>query len=203
VAFLNNVMENKSDIQIILKKLSSKEIDILIGEAKNFPYLVAGDRKRWTSFSKAYVMYKENQLVASCSVIELEKYIKLGPFIVLEKHQGKRYASLLVSEIIRKNKHVSIYIGSYTPAIWHLAEKYSFKRIKSFFILPNVIRKYIIIQSLKNSRMSFMTEYLKKRIYKNSDYRYYVLEHNQVCNSLISNKQTKRFLFTESGCFFN
>ena len=66
------------------KKLSDKEIDMLVEEIKKFPNPLTG-KKVWQAFKQVYIATSQKDLIGVCAISELKNWIKLGPFVVFQK----------------------------------------------------------------------------------------------------------------------
>jgi hypothetical protein len=146
---------NSPLMQYEKRELRNSEIDNLISDIKKVPYLIAGNRKRWKKINLFYIAKTGSDLIGVCGIVYLKNCIKLGPFVILEKHRGKGFGKILIDKILIDHPKHNFFIGSETPSVWKIALNFGFKQT-AFLKIPFEIRKYLIfqiIQSLFNFSM--------------------------------------------------
>jgi len=166
------------ETKIVKRNLNNDEIDQLIADVKRVPQLMAGDRKRWRKYTYFYVLFVDDFFAGVCAVVTLKNWIKLGPFVVLEKYRGKGLGKIIMSQITKDYSSENIFIGSPTPAVWRIISNLGFKEVPIWH-LPWEIKKYMIdniAQSLAN--ITIVKEFIGKREFKREKYRCFLKTHS-------------------------
>jgi hypothetical protein len=143
------------------RKLNTDEIDQLITEVKKVPQLIAGDRKRWQKFNMAYIAYNDKEFIGICEIVVLHNWIKLGPFVVMEKYRGNGYGKFIMNQILKDYQGHNIFIGSPTPAVWAIARSNKFKEV-NFLNVSWVVQKYLIKNTIESCRRGIIGEFIRK-----------------------------------------
>lgn len=168
-------------IKIIKRPLLNKEINLLIADIKLFPDLVYVGRKKWLSFKNIYVAEKERDLLGVCVIYELKNWIKLGPLVVLKKHQGKGIGKTLIKKIVKDLKEKNIFITSSNPLVKKIALSMDFE-VRSFFSLPYGIKLFLIKQLIEYVGLTFFIETLRKKIIFNKKSYLFFIKHGNYIN---------------------
>jgi hypothetical protein len=161
-------------IKIVKRTLHQEEINILIEEIKKFPNPVFCTKKRWQNFKCVYIILNNNKLVGICEVIKINNWIKLGPFIVLQKYQGKGYGKMIFQKIIDDYPNNNLFVGSRNPAVHKIAVNLGFKEELSFWKLPNEIKSTLFDQILESFHFEYLKELIRKRSIQQGPYRYFI-----------------------------
>ncbi len=160
---------------VVWRKLHRGEADILSEQTRSFPDLGFVNIKRGVSFDTLPILMVEGKLAGVLGLYHLSKWIKLGPFVILEKYQGKGYGKKLFKEVVSKFNDRNIYIGSSHPAVWKLARNSGFWETNDFFSLPWEIKKYLVLYFMKRLDLDYIVDGLKKLIhYRKRKYRYFL-----------------------------
>jgi hypothetical protein len=155
------------------RRLSDKEIDLLVNEIRKFPNPLTG-RKTWSLLKEVFIVSTGNDLVGVCGVIKLKNWIKLGPFVVFEKFHNKGFGKRLFNSIITQYFDSNLFVGSRNPAVAKIALRFNFKEIKSIWELPSVIRWYLLRYMLKTLNLDTLREFIRKKPTSEGPYRYFI-----------------------------
>lgn len=161
-------------IVIEKKTLNDSEVNLLNKEIKKFPNPVFLTKNHWKELSFAYISNVEGSLAGICSITKLDKWYKLGPFIVLEKHQRKGIGKMLFKKIVEDNKNNNLFIGSRNPAVWSIAKNLGFKEEVNFWNLSNDVKSYLIRNLFLSLDLDFMKELFRKRSVNQGKYRFFL-----------------------------
>lgn len=131
-------------------------------------------------FPIVYVAEAKEKLAGILVAIPLSKWIKLGPFIILRKYQGKGLGNKLFTYVINKHKMNDLYISSSNSKVCHLAVKNGFS-LTSFFHLPWEIKRYLFDYLLQRLNGMFIIDDIIKKIrYHRGTYRYFIKSANRI-----------------------
>lgn len=161
-------------INIEKRKLSDKEIDFLTEEVRKFPNPVVANKKRYKEFSPVYTAKINNNLIGVCAVIKLKDWLKLGPFVILKKYQGKGYGKMILKEIAEDYSNENLFIGSRNPAVVKIATGLGFEEISNFFSLPSTIKLYLVQNIFSSLSSDYFRELRRKGSVREGPYRYFV-----------------------------
>lgn len=150
-------------LQIGKRMLTRAEQDIISREIRKFRNPVYFSRKHWEEVTGAYVAEEINGLAGICGISPLKQWIKLGPFVVLAKYQGKGIGKQIMQTAVNENKNKYLFIGSRNHAVWAIAENFGFRE-KSVIALPWEVQQYL----LGTSKWFLDPEYIRELIRKNS-----------------------------------
>lgn len=110
------------------RKLSDREIKILIEEIKRTPYMAGHSWREWRNFSDVFVAEINGELAGVSVVIDLGfNWVEIGAIYVLEKYRrakiGKKLFDQAYSYAVSEKKN--IYIVSRNPIVkkWMLDKK--------------------------------------------------------------------------------
>lgn len=165
-------------LTIVKRKLKSKEIDLLNKEVKKFPNPVFLTKNHWKELNFAYIANIGGNLAGICSITKLEKWHKLGPFIVLEKYHGIGIGKMLLKKIVKENENNNLFIGSRNPVIWFIVKKLGFKEELNFWSLSGDVKSYLIKNLLWSLDLEFMKELFRKRSVNQGKYRFFLRKKN-------------------------
>lgn len=158
------------NISISKRKLKGEEIDLFINEIKNFPNPVAPKRRQWEVFDPVYILSKDSELIGICSVTRLKKWVKLGPFVILRKYQGKGYGKTIIEAMVKDYSNDNLFIGSRNPHVGKIAADLGFKEVNKLD-LPDKIKSYLVRNMLDNLSVNFIKELIRKKSIKEGKYR--------------------------------
>jgi GNAT superfamily N-acetyltransferase len=130
--------------------------------------------KHWKELNTAYIANVGGKLAGICSITKLDNWYKLGPFIVLEKYQGKGIGKMLLKKIVQDNEKNNLFIGSRNPAVWKIAKNLGFKEELNFWNLASDIKSYLIRNLLWSIDLEFMKELFRKRSVNQGKYRFFL-----------------------------
>lgn len=163
-------------LQIEKRKLTDKEIEILIEEVNKFFSPIVGYKDKWQNFDTVYIATDNNQLVGVCGVEYVKNWRMLHPFVVLEKYQGHGIGSLLMENVIKESKGKNIFIGSQNVAVTKIASKYKFKTIHNVLALPLVVKIYLLKFTLDSINFRFMRALIYKRFMPRGKFQCFIKE---------------------------
>lgn len=162
-------------MRIIRRKLREDEMQKLVDNTKSFPDLNYIDSTLWRKFEKPYVLKVDNDFIGACQVYELKDWIKIGPFVLLQKYHGKGYGKTLLNQILIDYVDKNVFIASSNTALKHLLKKSNFRQISSYFNLPINIKLFLIKQIVELLHINMITEFIRKRlIFKRDKLNFYI-----------------------------
>lgn len=159
------------------RKLTNKEVDLLIHDTKFFPSLIYVSKKRWLGFKNPYIIEEGNNFVGVCMIYELKDWIKIGPLIVLKKYQGKGFGKKLLYQIVKDYKNKNIFITSSNPNVKKILDKFNFIYVNSYFSLPLKMRLFLIKQLYEHISLNMLIEFIRKKLISNDEKRYYFVKY--------------------------
>lgn len=160
---------------VVWRKLNKDEADILSEQTRSFSDLGFVNVERWLSFDTLPILMVDRQFAGVLGLYYLSSWIKLGPFVVLQKYQGKGYGRKLFQEVVSKYHDRNIYIGSSHLAVWKLARNSGFWETNDFFSLPREIKEYLVIYFVKRLDLDYIVDGTKKlACYRKREYRYFL-----------------------------
>lgn len=127
----------------------------------------------WKKFGPVYVATDGNQFVGVCNAVKLNGWTKIGPLVVVEKHQEKSYDKQLLAFVVNRIEENNIFIGSSNPKVISIARSLKFKET-TFSKLPNSIKSYLLHYSLARINPTFLANALRKRLHTRYKYHYFV-----------------------------
>lgn len=157
------------------RKLRPEEINLLTEEIKKFPNPVFITKKRWQKFDCVYVATKNKELIGICSIVKTNNWIKLGPFIIMQKHQGQGYGKIIVNHIVKSNLNNNFFIGSRHPAVHKIAKDLGFKEELNFWQLPKEVKITLFDHFLESLNIMYLKELIRKRSIQQGRYRFFYL----------------------------
>lgn len=157
------------------RRLTEKEITLLINDARIFPDIAYVSRTRWSRFAQPYIIEDNNVFVGVCAVYYFDKWIKLGPLEILKKFHGKGMGKRLLHRVVNDHNNHSIVLASSNPVVQHIAETLSFKNIPQFLSLPKIVQLFLLRQLIEHLNMSFFYEGIRKKFFLNrKNIKYYI-----------------------------
>jgi len=162
------------------RKLRDEEIDVLVEEIKKFPNPITG-KKSWKTFEKVYIAKTlQNNLIGVCGTKKLNNWIKIGPFVVFEKYQGKGFGKKILDVLVGDYPQDDLFIGSRSPAVAKIATKLGFEEIVNILSVPNEIRWYLFTYIFENLSLEFFKECMRKKPTSEGPYRYFVRKRENI-----------------------
>ncbi len=161
-------------MKITKRKLTDKEIDILIEEMRNFPDVGLYTKNQWKSFQNIYIAGNNDHFIGVCVVISLKKWVKIGPVIILKSFQGKGYGRQLLQFVVSILKDKNLYIGSSNIRVGKIMERLKFQRINTFIDLPREIKVYLVKHFFQRINWEYLFDAVPKIFKKSGKYRYFV-----------------------------
>lgn len=153
------------NVSIVRRKLTPPEIFELIENIRLFPNLAYVSPRRWKQFINPYCLLLDGHLAGVCQIYSFNKWIKLGPLVLLAKHQGKGLGKLLLTKIITNHKNRHIFIVSSNPKVQHIIECNNFQRISDYFSLPKEVQLFLIKQLIEHLNLLFLIEIIRKKLF--------------------------------------
>jgi N-acetylglutamate synthase-like GNAT family acetyltransferase len=114
---------------------------------------------------KFYVARQNGTFVGMCAVDQVDKYYKLGPFIVLSQYRGRGYGTQLFAHVMKELEGETLFVGSSNPTIRKIIEKHGFEPIQRKDI-PRCSKVYFLKYMLKILSLSFLLDAFKKWMIK-------------------------------------
>jgi N-acetylglutamate synthase-like GNAT family acetyltransferase len=161
------------EIKIEKRRLTDEEIDLLVKEIRKFPNPLIG-KKSWQSLEKVYIASHENDLVGVCAINELNKWIKLGPFVVFEKYHHQGLGKKILESICQEYSNANLFVGSRNPAVAKIAMRLGFHEVATIRLLPGTIRFYLIKNIFENLNIDYIKEFIRKKPTQEGPYRFFV-----------------------------
>ena len=150
-------------VTITKRPLNDVEIDLLMKDVRSYPDLVYVKRTRFQSFKNAYVIEEDGQFVGICGVyVVADRWIKLGPFAFLRKHQGKGYGKLLMNQIVSDHADKNVFITSSNVAEQRIIEAHNFQEVSGYLCLPWEVQLFLIKRFHEHLHIKLATEYFRK-----------------------------------------
>ena len=144
-------------------------------DVRLFPDLVFVSRARWRRLIDPYVLEVDRVFAGVCGVYSFDRWIKLGPFVLLKKYHGCKLGKLLLKTIVDDHPSIPIFITSSHPAVQHAVESFKFQQISSFFSLPREVQCFLIRQIMEHMNMSFLYEAIRKKFFlQGGERKFYV-----------------------------
>lgn len=162
-------------LRITQRKLIPMEIEKIVSQMKRFPHVGFIDKKGWNSFGRVFVTMKENKLVGVCATFQLQNWVKIGPLLILEEFQNKRYGRTIFNFVVNYYKKMDLYVGSSNPKVWKMTKDLKFKKVNSIAKLPREIKIYLIRYFLDRLSISFFIDAIRKKlVLRNRSYCYFL-----------------------------
>ena len=161
-------------VMIKERQLTKQEIDILALETKKSIHIGYIAPHVWREFDYIFVASDGNNLLGVCVVVPLKRYLKLGPVVVVEEHQGKGVGSKLLSAIIKSLGHHNLYIGSSNVQIKKIILKLGFTEVR-YLQLSLEIMMYLLSYIWQRGSLLYLQDSLAKIFrHRRGKYRYYL-----------------------------
>ncbi|MFA7243890.1 MAG: GNAT family N-acetyltransferase [Patescibacteria group bacterium] len=148
--------------EIVFRRLTKKESEILTNEVRNTPNIVAVPINRWRSFDKMFVFEDEKGIGGVCALDYFGKdWAEIADFIVLPRLRGKGIGRKLFDKAFGylKIHQYNIYIVSRNPLVIGMMEKAVFNIYQNFFQMPWPV---IWHSTKKTLNLAVMTEFVRK-----------------------------------------
>lgn len=156
------------------RRLTESEIDELIKEMRHFPDVGLYTKNQWKGFKHIFIADENNHLIGVCVVIQLNKWVKIGPVIILKNYQGKGYGKEVLKFVTEKYKDNNIYIGSSNQRVQMIMESLKFRKVSNFLNLSTEIKLYLIKHFFSRINWDFMVDSIPKLFKKSGKYIYLV-----------------------------
>lgn len=163
-------------LSISNRKLNRSERELLEKESRKFPDIALIEEKVWRRWNKIYVAMENNKFVGVCVVIQLRDWKKIGPLLILEKYQNRRYGKLLISHVVNEHQNTNIYIGSSNPKVWQMAQDLKFKKVNNVWRLPTEIIIFLVNNFFQRLSLEFLLDAIQKPIIRRK--YYYFLKYS-------------------------
>ena len=163
-------------MRISKRILRDSETDILVRQLRDFPHVGWVSASGWRKVGDVYVATEKQEFVGICRFVVLPHWIKLGPFVVTKKFQGKGYGGQLLKHVIDDLKGNNLYIGSSNPVVGKLALQNGFQRESNYLRLPGEIQRYLIAYLFERLNSTFIRDQINKQLtqIKGKLYYYYL-----------------------------
>ncbi len=156
------------------RKLTKQEINILAQETRKSIHIGYIAPPVWGKFRRVFVASNGNNLLGVCVVVPLKRFLKLGPVVVLEEHQGKRIGSKLLSAVVNTLCHNNLYIGSSNVQIRKIILKLGFNEVR-YLQLPLEVMRYLLGYIWQRGSLQYLQDSLAKIFrHRRGKYRYYL-----------------------------
>lgn len=158
-------------ISIKRRSLTGPEVTCLMQDVRLFPDIAYVSLVRWRRLSDPYVLEVDRMFSGVCGVYSFDRWIKLGPLVLLKKYHGYKLGKHLLKTIIDDHPNISIFITSSHPAVQHTIESFGFQQVSSFFSLPKEVKRFLIRQITEHMNISFLYEAIRKRFFLRKEKR--------------------------------
>ncbi|OGF99975.1 hypothetical protein A2Y99_01470 [Candidatus Gottesmanbacteria bacterium RBG_13_37_7] len=157
------------------RKLVDAEIVLINEEIRKFPDIAYVNNSIWKKFECVYIAYSNNQFIGICVVVMLNDWVKIGPFVILQKYQGKGYGKKLLTYVIKKQKNINIFVGSSNKKVAKILSKLGFIQNTNTFKLSREIKLYGLGYFLESLNLTFLKELIRKKLlFKRGKFFYYL-----------------------------
>lgn len=157
------------------RSLSKKEASLLTKDIEDFPDLMYVSEARFLHLPSTYVAEVDDQFAGVCGVYEFGSWIKLGPLVALQKFHGMGIGRALIEAVLKDFPGRNIHISSSNEKVQKIVTSLGFLELKSFFILPNIVKKYLLGQLVAMLSLKLIVEDIRKTIkYSRASLRWYV-----------------------------
>ena len=163
------------EVTLATRRLTEKESDMLVEEIKKFPNPFT-DKKTWLGLEKVCIAYVQENLAGVCGARQLAGWIKLGPFVVFEKYQGKGLGRTIIERVIKNYPHENLFIGSRNKKVMKLAISLGFREEKHIWRLSGSILRYLIENMCVNISPYNFKEFIRKKSIQEGPFRFFVRE---------------------------
>jgi GNAT superfamily N-acetyltransferase len=160
--------------RIVKRNLTEIEISSLTEETKKSIHIGLIKPILWKKFKDIYVFEIDGELAGICAIFFLKKWIKIGPLLVLEKHQGKGVGKALLKKIVAKHPKSNLYIGSSNTKVKKIAICHEFKETE-FIHLPFEIKIYLLSYIYNRFGIDYFIDAIKKKTKCKEKYVFYCL----------------------------
>ncbi|MBP9690703.1 GNAT family N-acetyltransferase [Candidatus Woesebacteria bacterium] len=161
---------------IIRRPLTDDEIDLLMSDIATYPDLPFIKKSRFRTFGAPYIMMENGDFVGICGVFDVdEKWMKIGPFVLLRNFHGKGYGKQIMGQIIADSHHKNKFIMSSNIAVQKIVEKQNFHELSGFWTVPINIKMFLLRSIPDHLHLFLITEFIRKLfLMKRGRMKYYV-----------------------------
>ena len=156
------------------RKLTTKEIDLLILEIKKTSFMAGHSRREWHNFSNVFAAEVEGKIAGVCVVIDLGfNWVEIGAIIVLEKYRGLKIGKQLFEQSYEfaKKQNKNIYIVSRNPIVKKWMKERGMILANHVFNLPfpiiwhDFVMFFSLFRIIEFFRKSFLYRNMPEYIY--------------------------------------
>ncbi len=179
-------------MNISKEKLTIQEINLLYEESKKSPDIGLINEKVWKQFKNIFILKNGKELIGVCVAVELKKWVKLGPIIIVGRYQGKGYGRLILTHVVKYYRNINLYIGSSNLKVVKIIRSLKFRKIGGFLSLPKEVRFYILFTYfIQRFSFEYVIDAFKKLLtYKREKYHYF-LKYDKTYGDVIKLVQEK------------
>ena len=151
-------------LTILKRPLTRGEALLLIKDIQGYPDLMYVSEKRFLDLSCTYVVEVDEQFAGVCGVYEFGSWIKLGPLVALQKFHGIGIGRALIETVLKDSPRRNVHISSSNEKVQKIVSSLGFQAHKSFFMLPNVVKKFLLGQLMTMLSLKLIIEDIRKSI---------------------------------------
>lgn len=162
-------------MKITERLVSAEEAKVLSGETRKSPHIGFIGPDLWNTFTRTYVATINKHMVGVCVAFPLSRWVKLGPLIILSSHQGKGYGKILLTEVVKKNEHAKLFVGSSNPKVHAIIRGLGFEEAPNFLHVPLEVQTYLIQYVFMRASYTYLIDAIRKKLFfHRGKYRYYL-----------------------------
>ena len=170
--------------KIYRRKLNPEEISALVHDTEQFPNLVYVHPTRWQGFARPYIIEDDSGFAGACQVYEFANWIKVGPFVILQKSQGKGLSKHLIRQIMADHQNKNILVVSSNPALQHVLRSAGFIEKTNYLQLPAPVKLFLIGQLVEYFNLRLVTEFFRKLfVFRRGPIHFYLLVRQKLNQS--------------------
>lgn len=162
------------NISIKRRRLTETEMDQLIVDTTLFPHIAYVSKNRWRRMKIPYCLMVGGQFAGVCGIYSFDKWIKIGPLVLLQKYHGLGLGKHLFKVIFDDHKKTSIFITSSNPAVHQIMSSFDFQELPSFFSIPFKVKMFLIRQLTEHLNFSVAKEGIRKMFLPKGKRKYFL-----------------------------
>lgn len=165
-----------SEIVYERRKLSDKEIGMIIKEIREVPDITYVLKIMFKLRKDGYVATQDGKLCGICSFYDLGgNWVKLGPLLVLKEYRGRGIGSTLLTKVIALNENRNLYVGSSRGSLKELNKEFGFIETRGILLPFRVKLFFLFYFFVSISSLEFWREFIRKsRTYPKREYQHFL-----------------------------
>ncbi len=121
-----------------------------------------------------YCLMVRGKFAGVCGIYSFDGWIKIGPFVLLQKYHGLGLGKHLLKVIFDNHKNTSIFITSSNPVVHQIMSSFDFQELPSVFFIPFKVKMFLILQLTEHINISVAQEGIRKLFLQKGKRKYYV-----------------------------